>query len=65
MNEAIQAVCYPTAAGTACSFNRELMQEMGQLLGQSCQAENVGVLLGPGSEYQTQSPVRSKLRVFL
>ena len=56
LNEAIQAVCYPTAAGTACSFNRELMQEMGQLLGQACQAENVGVLLGPAANIK-RSPL--------
>ena len=56
LNEAIQAVCYPTAAGTACSFNRELMQEMGQLLAQACQAENVGVLLGPAANIK-RSPL--------
>lgn len=49
VNDAIHAVCYPTAAGTACSFDRELLEELGALLGQTCQAENVGVILGPAA----------------
>ncbi len=48
-NDAIKAVCYPTAAGTACSFDRALLEEMGALLGQTCQAEKVGVILGPAA----------------
>lgn len=47
VNDAIKAICYPTAAGTACSFDRGLLEELGALLGQTCQAENVGVILGP------------------
>ena len=42
VNDAIKAVCYPTAVGTACSFDRALLEEMGSLLGQTCQAEKVG-----------------------
>lgn len=47
-NEAIKAVCFPSACATACSFDRELVTEMGKALGEQCQAENVAVLLGPG-----------------
>ena len=32
---------------TASSFDRELVERMGKALGNECQAENVGVLLGP------------------
>lgn len=47
MNESIEAVCFPAACATACSFDRELLQKMGSALGKECQAENVSVLLGP------------------
>ena len=47
INESIKAVCFPTACATACSFDRDLLEEMGYALGKECQAENVSVLLGP------------------
>ena len=43
----ITAVCFPAACATACSFDPELMEDMGHTLGKECQAEDVGVLLGP------------------
>lgn len=46
--QVIKAVCFPTASSLACSFDPELMYEMGQALGDECQAEGVAVLLGPG-----------------
>lgn len=48
MNQAIEAVCFPSACATACSFDRELVSSMGKALGQACKAEKVAVLLGPG-----------------
>ena len=47
-NDAIKAVCFPTASALACSFDRELLTEMGKALGEQCQAEGVSVILGPG-----------------
>lgn len=47
INESIKAVCFPAACATACSFDRDLLEEMGAALGTECQAENVSVLLGP------------------
>ena len=47
VNESIEAVCFPTACATACSFDRNLMKSMGETLGKECQAEDVAVLLGP------------------
>lgn len=47
LNGSIDAVCFPAACATACSFDRELLENMGRTLGQECQAENVSVLLGP------------------
>lgn len=47
-NEAIKAVCFPTASALACSFDRTLLKTMGKALGEECQAEKVSVILGPG-----------------
>lgn len=47
MGASIEAVCFPAACATASSFDTELMRELGKTLGNVCQAENVGVLLGP------------------
>ncbi|MDE6846473.1 MAG: glycoside hydrolase family 3 C-terminal domain-containing protein [Lachnospiraceae bacterium] len=47
VNESIKAVCFPAGCGTAASFNRELLKEMGKTLGNECQAEGVSVILGP------------------
>lgn len=47
VNESIKAVCFPAGCGTAASFNRELLTEMGTVLGKECQAEGVSVILGP------------------
>ncbi len=47
MNDSIQAVAFPAGCGVAASFDRELIGQMGDILGTECQAENVSVLLGP------------------
>ena len=47
VNDSIKAVCFPAGCGTAASFNRELLKQMGETLGDECQAEGVSVILGP------------------
>ena len=47
-NDAIKAVCFPTAAALACSFDRELLETLGKALGEECVAEDVSIILGPG-----------------
>lgn len=47
INDSIQAVCFPTACATACSFDRELLEKLGTVLGMECQAQDVSVILGP------------------
>ena len=42
------AVCFPAACATACSFDRQIMRNMGIALGKECQAQQVDILLGPG-----------------
>lgn len=48
INESIETVCYPSASALAASFDTELMASLGEALGEECQAEDVGMLLGPG-----------------
>ena len=47
INDSIKAVCFPAGCGSAASFNRELLTEMRETLGNECQAEGVSVILGP------------------
>lgn len=47
LNESIQAVCFPAGCATAASFDRDLIHEMGDTIGNECQAEQLSVVLGP------------------
>lgn len=47
VNESIEAVCFPAGCATAASFDRSLLTTLGAAVGDSCQAEKVGVVLGP------------------
>ncbi len=49
LNASIPATCFPTAATMANSWNEELGEEMGKALGEEAAAQNVNVLLGPGT----------------
>lgn len=65
------ATAYPTASLSACSWDKELLFELGQTLGDECRSEEVAVLLGPGAnmkrsplcgrnfEYFSEDPVLS------
>lgn len=47
--DSVPATCFPSAAGLAGSWDRELVGKVGVALGEECQAEDVAVLLGPGA----------------
>ena len=47
INESIKAVCYPTASATAASFDRDVLRQVGEGIGDACQHEQVAVVLGP------------------
>lgn len=47
INDSIKAVCFPPACLSACSFDRELMTELGEAIGKEAQATDVSVVLGP------------------
>lgn len=42
------ATCFPTAVTTACSWDRDLIYNIGQALAEECLQHGVSVLLGPG-----------------
>ena len=46
--ESYPATCFPTAAALACSWDTELMYNLGQALAKECLASEVSILLGPG-----------------
>ncbi|MCP4755856.1 MAG: glycosyl hydrolase [Proteobacteria bacterium] len=48
VTESIPATCFPTASALASSWDVEVMDRVGQALGDECQAQDVQVLLGPG-----------------
>ena len=56
VNDSIKAVCFPTAVGTAAAFDRELMGVLGEAIGESAQAEDLGVVLGPAANIK-RSPL--------
>lgn len=47
INGSIEAVCFPAACATAASFDRGLLHELGETLGEECISEGVSILLGP------------------
>jgi beta-glucosidase len=48
LHEAVPATCFPPGVGLAATWNRALAEAVGEALGRECQAEGVGVILGPG-----------------
>ena len=67
----VPATCFPTASLSACSFNEELLEEVGEALGKEALTNDVSVILGPGAnikrnplcgrnfEYYSEDPVLS------
>lgn len=49
INQSVPATCFPTASALAATWNRDLVHEVGQALGEECRQEKVGVILGPGA----------------
>ena len=48
INDSLPATCFPTAVTTACSWDAELLEEIGKALGEEAASMGVGLLLGPG-----------------
>ncbi len=56
LNASVPATCFPTASALAATWNRELVYQVGEALGQECREEKVGVILGPGANIK-RSPL--------
>ncbi len=48
LNGSVPATCFPTAATMANSWDPELGEELGRMLGEEAASQDVSVLLGPG-----------------
>ncbi len=46
-NESIKAICFPAACATASSFDRAVLQKLGDTLAKECQQQDVSTILGP------------------
>ncbi len=56
INDSIKAVCFPSGCAMAASFDRELIHNVGEALGEECQAEDVSIILGPAANIK-RSPL--------
>lgn len=56
INDSIEAVCFPGSCAEAASFGRDTMFRAGAAMGNACQAENISILLGPGTNIK-RSPI--------
>lgn len=49
INESEPATCFPTAVTTACTWDTELLGEIGEAIAEETKSLEVGVVLGPGT----------------
>ncbi|MCR5672252.1 MAG: glycoside hydrolase family 3 C-terminal domain-containing protein [Lachnospiraceae bacterium] len=56
VNTSIKAVCFPAGVNLAATFDPDIVQKVGETIGSECQAENVAVILGPGTNIK-RSPL--------
>lgn len=56
VNNSIKAVCFPTGASLASSFDTDLVYRVGEAIGNECQAENLATILGPANNIK-RSPI--------
>jgi len=48
ITKALPSTCFPTASSLACTWNRDLLTEIGQALADEALSQDVNVVLGPG-----------------
>ncbi|MDE6474076.1 MAG: glycoside hydrolase family 3 C-terminal domain-containing protein [Clostridia bacterium] len=56
LNVSVDAICFPTASATASSWDKALLNQLGQAIGEEAVAENVALVLGPGTNIK-RSPL--------
>ncbi|CAM3989681.1 glycoside hydrolase family 3 C-terminal domain-containing protein [Saccharibacillus endophyticus] len=47
INKSLPSTCFPSAAGLACSWDKDLINRTGATIGREAQAEDVSIVLGP------------------
>ncbi|WP_261302059.1 glycoside hydrolase family 3 C-terminal domain-containing protein [Paenibacillus andongensis] len=47
IGDSVPSTCFPSGAGLAASWDRDLIEKVGIALGEECQAEDVAIILGP------------------
>jgi len=48
ITDTVPATCFPTASALAATWDREMVFQVGEALGEECRQEKIGVILGPG-----------------
>ncbi len=48
LNASFPATCFPTSAISACSFDRDLLQQLGAAIGKEALDQKIDLVLGPG-----------------
>lgn len=56
LGNSVPSTCFPPAATSFCSWDRELLRLEGEAIAEECLAEKVSVILGPGTNIK-RSPV--------
>lgn len=64
IGDSVPATCFPSGAGLAASWNRELVEKVGEALGRECRAHGVSILLGPAMNIKRSPILRQKFRIF-
>ncbi len=49
INASVPATAFPTASLTACSWDRDLLHELGAAIGEEALQEDIAIVLGPGA----------------
>lgn len=63
-NESVPATCFPSEAGLAASWNREIAKAQGRAIGVECRNEDVHVILGPGLNIKRSPCVVAILSIY-
>lgn len=48
LGKSVEATCFPTAATLACSWDNDLVSQVGAAIGQEARSQNINMVLGPG-----------------
>ena len=59
-----EATGFPAAVALAATWDRGLIHQVGEAIGEECRAKGAGILLGPGVEHREGPYLREEFRVF-